>query len=50
MMQIEYDLRLHLYNVSIAADKLIEQGKWLKQNGQVQEAQRLFDAAENLRS
>ena len=33
----------------IAADKLIEQGNWLKQNGQSKEAQRLFDAAERLK-
>ena len=33
---------------SIIADKLIEQGNWLQQNGQTQEAQRLFDAAEKL--
>ena len=33
----------------IIADKLREQGNWLKQNGQTQEAQRLFDAATNLK-
>ena len=32
----------------IVADKLIEQGNWLQQNGQTQEAQRLFDAAGKL--
>ena len=32
----------------IVTDKLIEQGNWLQQNGQTQEAQRLFDAAEKL--
>ena len=32
------------------AEKLIEQGNWLQQNGQSEEAQRLFDAAERLKS
>ena len=35
---------------NISTDKLLEQGNWLKQNGQIQEAQRLFDAAERLQS
>ena len=34
----------------IIADKLIEQGNWLQQNGQAEEAQRLFDAADKLQS
>ena len=33
----------------IVTDKLIEQGNWLQQNGQVKEAQRLFDATEKLK-
>ena len=34
---------------NIAANKLIEQGNWLQQNGQTEEAQRLFDAAKKLK-
>ena len=34
----------------IVADKLIEQGNWLLDNGQAEEAQRLFDAADRLKN